>query len=698
MQLPPILSNEAERLAALRRYDILDTPAEPEFDDFTRLAAQICGTPVALITLIDTERQWFKSKVGVPMSETPREMAFCTHTIQGRDLLEISNLSEDIRFHDHPLVANNPSARFYAGAPLITPDGMGLGTLCVLDVVPRHLTPEQRDAIQTLSRQVMAQLELRRFNQHLKLVVEERTAALLEGEERFRQLAEFSSDVFWFVGLQPARSLFISPAVEKVWGWPAENFPQDAPVWQTAIHADDRSRVQKLWQACLLSQTPGFEAEYRIVRPDGSMRWVLDNGTPIRNASGEIIRLGGMAKDITESKQVETHRLRTQRLESIGTLAGGIAHDLNNALAPILMVTSLLRMQYPNGTELIDTVESSAKHGADMVRQLLTFAKGVEGARLSIQPLHLLREMEKIVKGTFPKNIQLRTDFGKNLHVLLGDSTQLYQVLLNLCVNARDAMPEGGTLTLAAENTEIDAASARAIPEGRPGRYVVWRVTDTGTGIPPEIIERIFEPFFSTKATDKGTGLGLSTVIGIVKSHGGFVQVISALGRGSTFAIYLPFAETGATATLSPFKAATDFRGHGETILVVDDEAAVRQTARSVLTSLNFAVLTARNGTEGLIQAAELQSGLYAVMTDQHMPEMDGLTFVRSLKGILPQIGIIVVSGRMDEREASEFKTLGVDAMLDKPFTQEKLVEALKTVFKKRRPNAKVPALSSTQF
>ena len=697
MQLPPIPANEAERLVALRRYDILDTPPEPEFDDFTRLAAQICGTPVALITLIDTERQWFKSKVGVPMSETPREMAFCTHTIQGRDLLEISNLSEDIRFHDHPLVANNPSARFYAGAPLITPDGLGLGTLCVLDVVPRNLTPEQRDAIQTLSRQVMAQLELRRFNQHLKLVVEERTAALLEGEERFRQLADFSSDVFWFVNLQPARNLFISPAVAKVWGRPADSFPQDAPLWQTAIHADDRARVQTLWQGCLEGKSPRFEAEYRVVRPDGSMRWVLDNGTPIRNTSGEIVRLGGMAKDITESKQVETHRLRTQRLESIGTLAGGIAHDLNNALAPILMVTSLLRMQYPNGTELIDTVESSAKHGAGMVRQLLTFAKGVEGARLSIQPLHLLREMEKIIKGTFPKNIRLRTDFGKNLHVLLGDSTQLYQVLLNLCVNARDAMPEGGTLTLAAENTEIDATAARAIPEGRPGRYVLWRVTDTGTGIPPEIIERIFEPFFSTKATDKGTGLGLSTVIGIVKSHDGFVQVDSALGRGSTFAIYLPMAEAGTTATLSPFKAATDFRGSGETILVVDDEAAVRQTARSVLTSLNFEVLTASNGTEALIKAAELQSGLYAVMTDQHMPEMDGLTFVRSLKGMLPKTGIIVVSGRMDEREASEFKTLGVDAMLDKPFTQEKLVEALKVVFKNRRPGAQTPLLSSVK-
>ena len=567
----------------------------------------------------------------------------------------------------------------------------------MLDVVPRNLTPEQRDAIQTLSRQVMAQLELRRFNQHLKLVVEERTAALLEGEERFRQLADFSSDVFWFVNLQPARNLFISPAVAKVWGRPADSFPQDAPLWQTAIHADDRARVQTLWQGCLEGKSPRFEAEYRVVRPDGSMRWVLDNGTPIRNTSGEIVRLGGMAKDITESKQVETHRLRTQRLESIGTLAGGIAHDLNNALAPILMVTSLLRMQYPNGTELIDTVESSAKHGAGMVRQLLTFAKGVEGARLSIQPLHLLREMEKIIKGTFPKNIRLRTDFGKNLHVLLGDSTQLYQVLLNLCVNARDAMPEGGTLTLAAENTEIDATAARAIPEGRPGRYVLWRVTDTGTGIPPEIIERIFEPFFSTKATDKGTGLGLSTVIGIVKSHDGFVQVDSALGRGSTFAIYLPMAEAGTTATLSPFKAATDFRGSGETILVVDDEAAVRQTARSVLTSLNFEVLTASNGTEALIKAAELQSGLYAVMTDQHMPEMDGLTFVRSLKGMLPQTGIIVVSGRMEEREANEFKTLGVDAMLDKPFTQEKLVEALKTIFKDRSSGVQVSSLSSTK-
>ena len=341
-------------------------------------------------------------------------------------------------------------------------------------------------------------------------------------------------------------------------------------------------------------------------------------------------------------------------------------------------------MQYPNETEMIDTVESSARRGADMVRQLLTFAKGVEGERLLVDPQHLLKEMAKIIEGTFPKNIQLRTAYAKKLHAILGDATQLHQVLLNLCVNARDAMPNGGTLTLEAENAEIDATYASAVPDAKPGHYVVWRVTDTGTGIPPEILERIFEPFFSTKGPDKGTGLGLSTVIGIVKSHGGFVQVYSVPGQGSTFAIYLPADTSSATddTTCRP-KLRRAFRGQGETILVVDDEANMRQAARAVLTSLNFKVLTAANGVEALVQVAEKRAELRAVITDLHMPNMDGLTFVRVLKSMLPEAGIIVASGRMEEREANEFKALGVVALLDKPFTQEKLEEALKIVFQK---------------
>lgn len=506
--------------------------------------------------------------------------------------------------------------------------------------------------------------------------------ALAESEERFRQLAEQSSEVFWFISLNPQRVTYISPAVKKVLGLLAEQIYENPEVWAEAIHPDDLSRVRAAWQACLQGQTPRFDAEYRVVRPDKSVSTVQAIGTPIRNAAGEIIRIGGMLKDVTERKRVENQMLRTQRLESIGTLAGGVAHDLNNALAPILMTVELLRMEYPDATKLIDMVETSARRGADMVRQLLTFAKGVEGARLLIQPQHLLKEMEKIIKGTFPKNIGLQTNYAKDLRTILGDNTQLHQVLLNLCVNARDAMPNGGRLTLEAENVVVDEAYASSVAEAKPGDYVVWRVTDTGTGIPAEIVERIFEPFFSTKGPDKGTGLGLSTVVGIIKSHGGFIRVYSVPGQGTSFVVYLP-ADGAGTAPVDSGKVVDAFRGKGESILVADDEPAVRQAARAVLTALDFKVFTAADGTEALIQVAEKRNELSAVITDLHMPHMDGLAFVRALKRMMPEVGIIVTSGRLEEREVKEFKSLGVSALLEKPYTQEKLVQALKVVFQK---------------
>jgi PAS domain S-box-containing protein len=425
----------------------------------------------------------------------------------------------------------------------------------------------------------------------------------------------------------------------------------------------------------------GFEVEIVNYSKAGRAYWVEVSVQPLHEQTGKLKGFFSVNADITERKEAQRQLLRAQRLESIGTLAGGVAHDLNNALAPILMGIELLRMENPDSTEMLDTMEASARRGAGMVRQVVTFAKGAEGERLLVQPRHLLGEMEKIIRGTFPKNIEFRTAYGKKLSAILGDTTQLHQVLLNLCVNARDAMPNGGTLTLEAENVEIDATHASAVPEAKPGRYVAWRVKDRGTGIPPEIVERIFEPFFSTKGPDKGTGLGLSTVIGIVKSHGGFLQVHSTPGQGSTFSIYLPADPSGTGDTTSVTKAETAFRGKGETILVVDDEANMRDVSRSVLTALNFKVLTAADGTAALIQVAEKRAELRVVITDLHMPHMDGLTFVRVLKHMLPEAGIIVTSGRFDEREVNEFKALGVRALLDKPFNQQKLVETLKSVF-----------------
>ena len=366
-------------------------------------------------------------------------------------------------------------------------------------------------------------------------------------------------------------------------------------------------------------------------------------------------------------------------MESIGTLAGGVAHDLNNALAPIMMGVELLRMRYPREEKLVSMISSSAQRGADMVRQLLTFAKGAEGKRVSVQLSHLVREMDTIMTSTFPKNIRVATHWTKDLPTVLGDATQLHQVLLNLCVNARDAMPNGGSLTLELNAKTMDATFASGIADATPGDYLTVSVQDTGSGIPPDIIERIFDPFFTTKGPDKGTGLGLASVMGIVKGHGGFLQVYSQPGKGSNFVVYLP-ADPGSSATASITQVAMTFHGHGETILFVDDEATLRLMAGVVLQQLNFTPITAIDGADGLVKAALHASELRAIITDLHMPHMDGLAFVRTVRRMLPDIPIIVASGRMEEAAALEFKGLGVKIFLDKPFTEPKLAEVLQSL------------------
>jgi PAS domain S-box-containing protein len=819
MQPAPAPPNETERLAALRSYDILDTPAEAEFDDFTRLASQICGTPLATITLIDAARQWFKSSLGLEAGETPRDVSFCGHTILGSEVLEVPDALEDERFRDSPLVTGAPNVRFYAGAPLVTPDGVNIGALCVLDRTPHRLTPRQREMLTVLSRQVVRLLELRLagrrikwLNDNLEQLVARRTEELANDvtertraeENNVRSLAvlraTLDSTADGILTIGPDREILShNETFVKMWGIPSDLLatknddlaiqyvlnqlqkPEDflAKVFELydrplaesfdVLHfkdgrvferfsrpmlaeglplgrvwsfrdiserrqAEDQIREQaafldnareailncdfegkvSYWNkgaermygwtkeealgrkiSAIISTAPGsFERNVATVLEKGEFADETEHltrdqrkltvevrRTLIRDNEGQPKSMLAIITDITERKKIEAQFMRAQRMESLGALAGGIAHDLNNSLAPILMVVGLLRARCPNETKLIDTVESSAVRGAGMVRQLLTFAKGVEGERLLVKPQHLLREVAKIIEGTFPKNIQLRTFYAERLDAILGDATQLHQVLLNLCVNARDAMPNGGMLTLEAGNTEIDATYASAVQDAKPGRYVEWRITDTGTGIPPEILERIFEPFFTTKGPDKGTGLGLSTVIGIVRSHGGFVQVYSVPGQGSTFAIYLPAGKSREShATAAPFPETT-LRGQGETILVVDDEAVVRQAVRAVLTSLGFKVLLAANGTEALVQIAEKRAELRAVITDLHMPDMDGLALTRVLRSMLPEVGIIVASGRVEERERNQFKALGVAVLLDKPFTQKKLEESLRIIW-----------------
>ena len=1144
MPSTPDFDPEPSRLRALQHYEILGSPPEAVFDDLAELASQICGTPIGMVSLVDSDRQWFKARRGISLSETPRSEAFCAHTIQNDGVLEVQDAREDSRFRDSMLVKGPPGMRFYAGAPLKTPEGARIGAICVMDSEPRSLSSAQKDALSRLARQTIAQMELRlwhmsvikglgghtapfsadmermpncdeagkcgsegrercglhrieselakffvlavdllcvsttdgyftrvnpsftrvlgwsseelvsrpylefvhpedrqstleatenqlqkgqpilnfenrylckdggvkilswkamphpdgmvyatardvteerglaelkvrmgaqteRFQQTLltlrdhegeelypflgvvtsavaqalqvervsiwffedadqaiacqslhslskgaqppgvKLKAEEypsyfeaakrrhpivaddahthratrefsagyltplgissmldvpilqdgrlrgiichenvgpirhwtpeevkfalsvaacvtisleqqerrmaekalrelnttleqrvldRTAALQESEARFRQIAEGIDSIFWMTGKSLEEVTYVSPAYEKILGRSVESLMSQPLSWMDAIHPEDRERAVRTVQEGYRLDRDAFEVEFRIVRHADEIRHVRLRGFAVRSEGGKLLRRVGLAdditqhviaereirqalatldatedgafifdpdslrftyvnqgamkqlglereellgrtlldfasdlsesdlrkilgrmlrgevfshrlttslrgknqeevpveinlqhivpdgekarciaivRDITERRRMELQASRSQRLEAIGTLAGGVAHDLNNALAPIMIGVESLRRKCPAEKPMLDIFENSAMRASGMVRQLVTFAKGAEGKRIAIQPLHLMEEIKQIIKGTFPKNIRLKVECEAGLPAILGDATQLHQILLNLCVNGRDAMPNGGTLSLSARTMDMDEVYASSIPEARAGRYVYLEVQDTGTGIAPAVLERIFDPFFTTKGPDKGTGLGLSTVMGIVKGHGGFVQVYSQVGSGSRFSVYLPVDNETEAAT--PKRALPEeFRGRGETILLVDDEETFREVGSRVLSEMNFKVITAMDGTDGLMKVAERKTELRAIITDQHMPHMDGLTFVRALRHVLPEVPVAVGSGRLDDGIQEQYQSLGVTLRLDKPYTQEMLVNVMK--------------------
>lgn len=627
--------------------------------------------------------------------------------------------------------------------------------------------------------------------------------ALQESEERFSQLAENISEmVFWMSDPKARQMLYVSRSYENIWGRSCESLYANFMEWIEAIHPHHRQRVQTVFFEQSLLGT--YDEEYRIIRPDGSLRWIRDRGFPIRDKFGAPYRVVGIAEDIsdrklaeqqireqaalldvttdaifvqdleycflfwnkgaerlygwkaaealgksaaellyesketlpqfeaiqttlvkesqwqgelqqvtkdgkniivesrwtlvldevgnpkfilsvntdiTEKKQLEAQFLRTQRLESLGTLASGIAHDFNNILTPILAVAQLLSLKFPNLDEntqqLLRMLEGSSQRGADLVKQILSFSRGVEGSYTVVQIRHLLLDVTQVAQRTFSKSIETQTYIASDLWTVCADATQLHQVLMNLCVNARDAMPNGGTLNISAENLWIDENYARMYVDAKEGSYVVITIADTGTGIPPEIIDRIFDPFFTTKELGKGTGLGLSTAMGIIKRHGGFVNVYSQVGKGSRFKVYLPSSQVTETP------AATDVElphGHGELILVVDDEATICEIAKTTLESYNYRVLTASDGNETLAIYVQYKGKISVVLIDLMMPGMDGATTILTLQRMNPQVRIIATSGLMSNWTTAQKKSLGCQDFLSKPFTARTLLNTLRDV------------------
>lgn len=393
----------------------------------------------------------------------------------------------------------------------------------------------------------------------------------------------------------------------------------------------------------------------------------------------EVLGTYALIQDVSERKQIERQLLRSQRMESLGTLASGIAHDLNNVLTPILLSVQLLGMKYQDeqSQQWLELLEANTKRGADLIRQVMSFVRGIEGKHTLIQPDHLLSEIQKIIEETFPKFITLVTHIAPELWAVSGDFTQLHQVLMNLCVNARDAMPNGGELSLSAQNIELDRAFVQAHPEARVGAYLLLSITDTGIGMPPEIIDRIFEPFFTTKEFGKGTGLGLSTAMGIVKSHGGFVTVSSAVNRGTQFNVFLPAI---APIVVPPMEDDELPIGHGETILIVDDEVAIREIAQTSLEAYGYQTLTANDGVEAISLYVQHPQAIDLVIVDMMMPSMDGSLAIRILKEINPKVRILAMSGLVTEELCSEVTDTDVLAFLPKPFTTKDLLTTLNRV------------------
>ncbi len=497
-------------------------------------------------------------------------------------------------------------------------------------------------------------------------------------EERIREqaaLLDNATDAIYVTALD-CTILYWNRGAERTYGWTsAEALNRKT----SEMLAADPVAAEAL-TAVMLKQD-SWAGERLQITKDGRKVEVFTRLTLVRNEQGQPQSIFAINTDITEKKQLEAQFLRAQRLESIGALASGIAHDLNNVLAPILMGAPLLREMSKDETSrhLLRTMESSALRGAGIVRQVLTFARGVEGERVALQPRHLLGEMKEIAEETFPKSVRIESGAAADLWPVLGDSTQLHQVLMNLCINARDAMPGGGVLTLDAANIVLTKETAGKIPGALPGSYVCLRVTDTGTGIPPEIEAKIFEPFFTTKGVGKGTGLGLSTVVGIVRSHGGFVRVASKVGQGSAFELYLPATPTEQVVvkkdSASPWAHA---HAYGEGILVVDDEAAVREVVRQTLEAFGYQVITAGHGGEALRIFKERRQEIQLVLTDMMMPEMDGPTLVAALRVLNPAVRIVGITGMGDPAGLSGMKTLALSATLAKPFTIKEILAAVR--------------------
>jgi PAS domain S-box-containing protein len=514
---------------------------------------------------------------------------------------------------------------------------------------------------------VFARDRRRSLDRALRLLEEMR-----DSEERFRQLAGAVPEVFFLFSVEPRETLYVSPAYETVWGRSTSSALASPDAWLDGIHPDDLKRARRELAG---GADRVVETSFRVVRPDGEVRWLVQQLFPVRDASGKVSRVAGVARDLSEQKTLEDQLRQSQKMEAIGQLAGGVAHDFNNLLTAIsgYAELALMRATEPGVQSHVREIAGAADRAAELTKQILAFSRRQVMQPEVVDLNDVARSTDGLMRRLVGPNVILRLELDERLGNVLADAGQLGQVLMNLSINARDAMPDGGVITIRTENVELGAQEARKLYRASPGAYVKLTVTDTGMGMDVETQRRIFEPFFTTKDPGKGTGLGLSTCYGIVKQSGGYIEVQSELGRGTSFELYFPrTAESVAVQAVDEPEA--DTRHAGARLLVVEDEPVVRELAREILTQEGFEV----HAVASPLEAIEAWRGdrFDALLTDLSMPQLSGRELVERLAADGGDLCVVYMSGYSGDAVGGEL----IDGayFVQKPFTRAALTSVVR--------------------
>jgi two-component system, cell cycle sensor histidine kinase and response regulator CckA len=671
-------NGESRRLAALESYRVLDTPEDAACDRITELAARLFETPVALLSLVDRDRVWLKSHFGLNLTSIPREDSLSARTILSDQVMVVGDVVRDPRFHGTPLPVGGLNVRFYAGAPLITPEGLRLGDLAVMDTRPRAagLSPEQTETLADLAAIAMHDLNLDR--QLAEARGEDYSAAA--GEAKFRALMESASQAIIAVNHKGFIEL-VNHKAEELFGYSrgeliGHRMEMLLPERFRDVHVGHRRN----YFARPHARPMGIGMDLAGRRKSGQ-EFAIEISLNYVEVAGEALAISFIT-DISERIRMEQQLRQSQKMEAVGQLAGGVAHDFNNLLTIIHGCSAMsLEGMAPDDPlrEALEEIEKASISAAALTRQLLTFSRR-QVLRPKVLDLNaVISQVEKMLRRVIGEDIELTLQCEAKLGLVLADPGSIEQVLMNLVVNARDAMPEGGRLIIETGNLFLDEEYAESHIAVKTGPYAMLAVSDTGTGMTPDVQARIFEPFFTTKQAGAGTGLGLATVYGIVQQMEGTIWVYSEPGKGSTFKILIPVVAAGDSSEPpvpdEPVRAA-----EGETILLVEDEAGVRRFVRSMLEKRGYRVVEAEDAVQALALASDSTCQIDLLLTDVIMPKMNGPQLAEQIHTHRPQMRTLFMSGYTDRAIRLQDRLGEGAAFIQKPFTPQLLALRIREV------------------